>query len=119
ESADSLALFLRISGHEVRAAYGGSDGIEATASFRPDVVLLDLGMPQPDGHEVCRQLRQQPWGADIVLIAVTGWGQSEDRRRSEQSGFDAHVVKPVEPAALMALVDSLRRLKHRQRAAPL
>ncbi|MBW3549241.1 MAG: PAS domain S-box protein [Proteobacteria bacterium] len=118
ESADSLALFLRISGHEVRAVYGGSEGIEATASFRPDVVLLDLGMPQPDGHEVCRQLREQPWGADIVLIAVTGWGQNEDRRRSEQSGFDAHVVKPVEPAALMALVDSLRRLKRRQRAAP-
>lgn len=111
ESADSLALFLRMSGHEVRVAYDGAAALTLAQAARPDVVLMDLGMPDPDGHEVCRRLRAQPWGGDVVMVAVTGWGQTEDRQRSEHSGFDAHVVKPVDPSALVALVDSLRRLE--------
>ncbi len=111
ESADSLALFLSMSGHEVRVAYDGDEALACFEGLRPDVVLMDLGMPQPDGHEVCRVIRAQPWGEQVAMVAVTGWGQAEDRRRSEESGFDAHVVKPVDPSTLMSLVDSLRRIR--------
>jgi CheY-like chemotaxis protein len=75
--------------------------------FHPDILLLDIGLPNLDGFEVARRIRQQPWGEKIVLVAVTGWGQDEDRRCSKQAGFDFHVVKPVDPAALSKLLGSL------------
>jgi PAS domain S-box-containing protein len=88
DAADSLALMLRLKGHEVRNARDGEEAVEAAEAFRPDVVLLDIGMPRLNGYEVARRIREQLWGKDMVLVALTGWGQDEDRRRSEEAGFD-------------------------------
>jgi CheY-like chemotaxis protein len=94
-------------GNEIRTAYDGEEAIIAAGTFRPEVVLLDIGLPKLNGYEACRQIRQQPWGKGIVLIAVTGWGQEEDRRRSHEAGFDKHLVKPVDPRSLMNLLQEL------------
>ena len=107
DSAESLAMLLQMSGHEVFTAHDGEAAIEATDAHRPDVVLLDIGLPKVNGHDVCRHIRAQPWGRDITLVALTGWGQENDRRRSQEAGFDYHVVKPVEPAAIMRLLKEL------------
>lgn len=104
DGADSLAMMLRLMGHEVRTAYEGQRGMAVAEEFRPDVILLDIGLPKLNGYEVCRRLRREPWGQRAVLIAVTGWGQEEDRRRSQEAGFDQHVVKPLDPDALMKLL---------------
>jgi CheY-like chemotaxis protein len=104
DAADSLALMLRLMGNEVRTAHDGVAAMEAAGEFRPDVVLLDIGMPRLNGYDTCRHIREQPWGKDLKLIALTGWGQEEDKRRSEEAGFDSHLVKPVEPAALENLL---------------
>jgi PAS domain S-box-containing protein len=110
DSAESLALMLKLSGHETEISLDGEQALAAAATFRPDVVLLDLGMPKVNGYEVCRRLREQPWGETMTVIAQTGWGQDEDKRRTEAVGFDAHLVKPVDPAALMKVLD-LRRAR--------
>ena len=104
DSADSLGLLLEMSGHEVRTANDGKAGIAVAAQFRPDVVLMDIGMPQLDGYEAARHIRQQPWGRGMVLVALTGWGQEDDRKESADAGFDHHLVKPVEMDALMKLM---------------
>jgi len=106
DAADSLALVLDACGHSVRAAYSGPEALAAMPQFRPQWVLLDIGMPGMDGHEVARRLRAMPGGGELKLAAVTGWGQEDDRRLTQQSGFDAHLVKPVEPAALLELLAS-------------
>jgi PAS domain S-box-containing protein len=111
DSADSLALMLRLAGHEVQTAHDGLEAVQAVAAFRPDVALLDIGMPRMNGYDAARLIRQQPWGQRMVLVALTGWGQQEDRRRTADAGFDHHVVKPVEPATLEELLDGLRRAK--------
>jgi CheY-like chemotaxis protein len=77
------------------------------AQLQPEVVVLDIGMPKPDGFEVCRHIREQPWGKGALLIALTGWGREDDRRRTEDAGFNHHLVKPVDPYALVALLSSL------------
>jgi PAS domain S-box-containing protein len=107
DSADSLAVLLELHGHEVATAYDGEQAVEAAATLRPEVVLLDLGMPRLNGYDACRRIREQPGGREMYLIALTGWGQKEDRRRTEAAGFDHHIVKPVDPAALMNLLASL------------
>jgi PAS domain S-box-containing protein len=107
DSAESLAMLLSITGNETHVAHDGIAAYEAVVSYRPDVVLLDIGLPRLSGHDVCRRIREQPWGANIVLIALTGWGQEEDHRRSREAGFDGHLVKPVEYAELVALLSSL------------
>jgi len=107
ESADSMALFLRLSGHDVRTVYDGRAALEAIEERRPDVVLLDIGMPLLDGYETCRRIRALPGGDEIAVLATTGWGQDSDRQRSTACGFDAHLVKPVDPAALLARLDGL------------
>jgi PAS domain S-box-containing protein len=107
DSAESLALLLELAGHETQTAHDGEAALEAAEKLRPDVVLLDIGLPRLSGHEVCRRVRAQPWGQQMILIALTGWGQDEDRRRSEEAGFDGHLVKPVDHAHLTALLDSL------------
>jgi two-component system, response regulator len=107
DAATSLSKMLRILGYETRTAFDGVAGLEAAAEFRPDVVLLDIGMPKMNGYDVARCIRQQPWGNDMVLIAVTGWGQAEDRQRTSEAGFDHHLVKPVDTAALATLLASL------------
>jgi CheY-like chemotaxis protein len=106
DSADSLAALLRMMGNEVSTAYDGGQAVEIAAALRPEVVLLDIGMPVLDGFEACRRIREQPWGRAIHLIALTGWGQHEDRRRSQEAGFDAHLVKPVDAEDLIRAVAS-------------
>ena len=109
DSAASLAMMLTLMGNEVHTAHDGVEAVEATAAFRPDVILLDIGMPRMNGYEACRAIREQPWGKDIVLFALTGWGQEEDKRRSREAGFDDHLVKPVEPATLVRKLAGARR----------
>jgi signal transduction histidine kinase/CheY-like chemotaxis protein len=107
-SADSLAKLLRLMGNEVHTAYDGLAGIEATERFRPDVVLLDIGMPKLNGYDACRRIRAEKWGKEIVLIALTGWDQQENKRRAEEARFDAHMVKPVDTSALIKLLGELQ-----------
>jgi PAS domain S-box-containing protein len=107
DSADSLAMYLEMKGHQTTVAYGGEQAIELAETLRPDAVLLDIGMPKVNGYEVCRRIRELPWGRDTLMVALTGWGQKQDQRRSEEAGFDRHMVKPIEPSALMKLLASL------------
>jgi CheY-like chemotaxis protein len=107
DSADSLAMLLTMTGHEARTAHSGAEALETARDYLPRVVLLDIGLPQMDGYEVARQLRRRPELAGVVLLAMTGYGQEEDRRRSREAGFDHHLVKPVDPNELQ---DLLRRL---------
>jgi PAS domain S-box-containing protein len=104
DSADSLARLLKLMGHEVRTAGDGREALEVAESFRPDLVLLDIGMPELNGYEAARHIRRQPWGKDLLLVAQTGWGQEEDKRRALEAGFDHHLTKPVEPAAVQKLI---------------
>jgi len=105
DAADSLALLVESGGHEVRTAYDGPEALRLAPEFEPQWVLLDIGMPGMDGHEVARALRARPGGRQLKLVAVTGWGQAGDRRLTLASGFDAHLVKPVDPAALLQLLE--------------
>jgi len=107
DSADSLAMLLEITGNKTYMAHDGVEAVEAIEEHRPEVVLLDIGLPRLTGHEVCRHVRQQPWGQDIVMIALTGWGQEDDRRKSEEAGFNGHLVKPVDYDKLLELLSSL------------
>jgi signal transduction histidine kinase/ActR/RegA family two-component response regulator len=107
DSRESLALFLSMLGSEVRTAQDGLEAVEAAATFRPDVVLLDIGMPKLNGYEAARRIREQSQGDRVVLVALTGWAQDEDRQRSKEAGFDFHLVKPVDPAALKRLLAEL------------
>jgi PAS domain S-box-containing protein len=104
DAADALAMLLALAGHEVRVVHGGRAALAVAQTFRPDVALLDIGMPDLNGHEVARQLRREPWGTCIRLIALTGWGGDEDRRRAIDVGFDRHLIKPINPAALEELL---------------
>jgi PAS domain S-box-containing protein len=104
DSADSLAMLLEITGNQTFVAHDGEAAVEAIEKHRPEVVLLDIGLPKLDGHEVCRRVREQPWGKDIVVIALTGWGQEDDRRQSEEAGFNGHLVKPVDYDKLLKLL---------------
>jgi signal transduction histidine kinase len=106
-SADGLGKLLQIRGHEIRTVYDGREAVEMADEFRPNVVLLDIGLPEMNGYDVARALRQQPWGQGMVLIALTGWGQEADRHRAQEAGFDHHLVKPVDPSALLHLLASL------------
>jgi PAS domain S-box-containing protein len=102
--ADSLALAVQLAGHEVRKAYGGAEALETSQRYRPDLIVLDIGMPGLDGYATCRRIREEPWGRDIVIVALTGWGQQEARQKSRDAGFDAHLVKPVDPSTLIGLL---------------
>ena len=107
DSAELLAVWLKDRGYSVSVAHSGTDGLELIRRVRPPVVLCDIGLPGMDGVEVCRQVRAFRPELDTVMIALTGWGMAEDRRRTQQTGFDHHLVKPVEPATLFALLDGL------------
>jgi signal transduction histidine kinase/ActR/RegA family two-component response regulator len=106
DAAQSLAMLLEVCGHETHMAHDGPDAVDAAERLRPDVILLDIGLPKMNGFEACRQIRQRPWSKDVVIIALTGWGQDVDRQRSRESGFDHHVVKPVEHEMLVKLLGS-------------
>ncbi|MCI0363347.1 MAG: response regulator, partial [Phycisphaerales bacterium] len=99
-AARMLGMLLKALGNNVRTAPDGLTAIEVAAQFRPDVMLLDIGMPKIDGYETARRIREQSWGRHMVLAALTGWGQEEDKRRTRAAGFDHHFVKPVELAVL-------------------
>ncbi len=107
--ADSVAMVLKMEGHEVHTAYNGEEAILAAAKFQPEVVVLDIGMPKLNGYDTCRRIREQPWGKKMFIIALTGWSQEEDRRRTEEAGFNQHMVKPVDPEDLMKLLASLEK----------
>jgi PAS domain S-box-containing protein len=106
DAADSLAMTLRLLGHEVEVAHDGRQALAIAAIVHPDVALLDIGMPEFNGYDLARQIRAEPWGRHMVLVAVTGWGQEEDRRRAVEAGFDEHLTKPVNPARLVSLIES-------------
>ena len=107
DSAEMLAFLLKLRGHELRVVYDGTEALEAAKAFRPHVVLCDIGLPRLNGYEVAEWLRSQPDFKHTRLIALTGYGQDEDRLRASKAGFDYHLTKPVEPMALGALLDSM------------
>ncbi len=107
DAADSLSMLLSMDGYEVRTVYGGRAAVSAAETFRPDVALLDIGMPELDGYEVAKAIRKQRGGVDTYLIAITGWGQQEDKRRAVAAGFAMHMTKPVDPNVLRDLLRSV------------
>ncbi|WP_080057594.1 hybrid sensor histidine kinase/response regulator [Spirosoma aerolatum] len=106
--ADTTAMLIRRQGYETHTRYGGEEAIQAAEQLRPDVLLLDIGMPGLDGYAVCQQIRQQPWGKAIFIVALTGYGQQQDKQRSQQVGFNEHLVKPVDFKVLMNLLASIK-----------
>jgi PAS domain S-box-containing protein len=108
DAADSLGMLLRILGNDVEIAYDGLQAVALAAEFRPQLVLMDIGLPKLNGYEAARRIREQPRGRDVMLVALTGWGQDEDRRRSHEAGFDRHMTKPVESDVLEELLSSLK-----------
>ncbi|HEX4025094.1 MAG TPA: ATP-binding protein [Steroidobacteraceae bacterium] len=109
DAAQTLALILELAGHEVHTAYDGAEALQMAEQFRPQVALLDIGMPRLDGYQTARRLREHPWGRSMLLVAITGWGQAHDRRQSHDAGFDRHLVKPVDPQALKRLIEQTAR----------
>ena len=106
DASETLAMLLGLWGHEVRSAADGPAAVEAAVAHRPDVVLLDISLPGMSGYEVAAQLRREEGTRDAVIVAVSGYGQEEDRRRSRQAGFDFHLVKPLDHDALLTLLSS-------------
>ena len=104
DAAESLATLLRLEGHRVRTAYDGPAALRAAREECPEVVLLDIGLPGMDGYQVARSLRQEPGRENVMLVALTGYGQQEDRRRAQEVGFDKHLVKPVTLEVLRAIL---------------
>ncbi len=108
DSATSLAMLLTLMGNETQTAHDGLEALEVAAAFKPDVALLDIGMPKLNGYDMARRIREQAWAGDVVLVACTGWGTEDDKRRSQEAGFDFHMVKPVDPVALKKLLAGLQ-----------
>jgi CheY-like chemotaxis protein len=117
DSADLFAMFLEMMGNKVQTAYDGLAAVEEAERFRPDAVLLDIGMPRLNGEDACRRIRSTPWGRDAILIAVTGWDNEENRRRIAEAGFEAHLVKPVDPSSVAELLASRLRAPQGARVA--
>jgi signal transduction histidine kinase len=109
DSARTLARLLEIIGHEARMAHDGGEAVATAEAYHPEVILLDIGLPVMNGYEVAKTIRRHSWGTDIVIVALTGWGQAEDRKRSKEVGIDRHLVKPVEPQALIDLLSRMAR----------
>jgi PAS domain S-box-containing protein len=107
DAVESLTLLLEIAGHEVHKAFDGEAAISSAEKLLPEVALLDIGMPKANGYEVARRIREHPWGKQIYLVAITGWGQEADKRRAREAGFDAQLVKPVAPDALNRLLATI------------
>jgi len=105
DAADSLATLLGVMHYQVRVAYDGPEAIEAADEFTPAVALLDIGLPKLSGYDIARHIRRTR-GDDVLLVAITGWGQEEDRRKAREAGFDHHFTKPVDYAVLLDLIDS-------------
>ncbi|HBJ39078.1 MAG TPA: hypothetical protein DDZ51_30900 [Planctomycetaceae bacterium] len=103
-AVDMLSQVVRMLGHDVRVASNGEEAIEIASNFLPHAMLMDIGMPRMDGHAAARMIRNQPWGRNVLLVALTGWGQDEDKRRTKEAGFDHHLVKPAEPSEIARLL---------------
>jgi len=114
DAANSLAAFLRLLGHHVEMAHDGAEAVAVAENFRPEVILMDVGMPKLNGYRATQQIRDQSWGRDIMIIALTGWGQETDRERSQEAGCDGHLVKPVDPGVLSKMLDQYARREMRQ-----
>jgi signal transduction histidine kinase len=117
DAAESLTLQLQLAGHEVKMVHDGLEALDVAKAFEPHIVLLDLGMPRLDGYETARRMRLHSWGKSATLIAVTGWGQQQDRQRTSQAGFDVHLVKPVSEAQLFRALASADQRKQGTDAA--
>jgi CheY-like chemotaxis protein len=117
DAAESLTVRLQLAGHEVRAARDGLEALEVGMDFKPDIVLLDLGMPEMDGCEAARRMRLSSWGKSVTLIALTGWGQQQDRERTADAGFDLHLVKPVSESQLFDAIASAGQKRRNTDAA--
>jgi signal transduction histidine kinase/ActR/RegA family two-component response regulator len=107
DAADSLAIMLQTMGHDTRTAYDGVEAVQAVAAFKPDIVFLDIGLPKMNGYDAASSIRAQSNGKHVVLVAVTGWGQEQDRRRPADVGFDHHLTKPADPQMVESLISSL------------
>ncbi len=107
DAADACAMLLELSGHHVQTAYTGRHALELAEAFRPHAVLLDIGLPDLDGYQLAAKFRAAPWGRGVSLVAVTGWGQEEDRRRAFEAGFDYHLTKPVAAETMESMLHSL------------
>jgi CheY-like chemotaxis protein len=108
DSAESLSRLLQMLGYRTRTGNDGLEAVQLAEAFRPRVVLLDIGLPGLSGHDAARRIRAEPWGREMLLIALSGWGQDDDRRKSREAGFDHHFVKPVDLEALTALLVRLK-----------
>jgi two-component system CheB/CheR fusion protein len=104
DAARSLAQVLEHEGNEIRLAHDGMEALEVAESYRPDIVILDIGMPKLNGYEVARRIREKPWSKRVLLVALTGWGQDEDQRRASEAGFDRHLIKPIDPGVVHEIV---------------
>jgi CheY-like chemotaxis protein len=100
DALESLSRMIAHLGNDVRQAHDGLEAIEVAEAFRPEIVFMDLGMPNLNGFEAAQRIRKEPWGQQLALVATTGWGQEDDRRRTTAAGFDRHLVKPIEMASL-------------------
>jgi CheY-like chemotaxis protein len=107
QAAETLAQLLRQEGYEVQIARDGLEAVRTAERSHPDVIVLDLAMPELNGYDAARKIRQEPWGKDVVLIALTGWGQQRDRHRTKEAGFDAHLTKPIKYEAILELLEKL------------
>jgi CheY-like chemotaxis protein len=108
DAAHTLAMLLTLEGHDVRAVHDGIEALAMGEEFLPQLVFLDIGMPLLDGYETARQIREREWGMHTHLVALTGWGQEEDRRKAHEAGFAEHLVKPAELDVLKAVIDRIR-----------
>ena len=108
DAAETLSLLLELDGHEVRTAYDGAEALQIAEEFAPQIALLDIGMPSLDGYQTARRIREQPWGSAMLLVALTGWGQEQDRRQATAAGFNCHLVKPVDPQTIGALIEQMK-----------
>ena len=107
DSAASMAMLLKLMGNQVRVAHDGVEALRVAESFRPQVILMDVGMPRLNGYEATRRIREQPWAQSVTIVALTGWGQEGDLERSREAGCDGHLVKPVSPPDLEQLLTHL------------
>ncbi len=107
DGAEIMAMLLEDSGHIVHVAFSGPDALALAAEKTPDIAILDIGMPGMSGYEVARRIRAAPWGTDMILVAVTGRGQEDDKRAAVEAGFNRHLIKPVDPAELEAMIRSV------------
>jgi len=112
DAAQALALLIGCEGHEVQTAYDGRSALELAETFKPELMLLDIGLPKLNGYEVARCVRERPWATRLTLVAISGWGEPEDKQRASGAGFAAYLVKPVDPAEVHAVINGLSRAGH-------